>query len=978
MEIDTAKNNDGQNNEQLRLKALAKYNILNTEAELDFDEIVQLAAHICETPIGLISFVDSDRQWFKSKVGISIDQTERSVAFCAHAILDPTQIMIVDDATKDSRFAENPLVKGDPNIVFYAGMPLVDQEGYALGTLCTIDTKPRKLSESQIKALKTLSKQVVNMLKQRFINAQLIEHQNSLTNSISYSCPYYLFMDKNNCILSFGVNYHKTIPEMEVGKSFSTYFNWTSVFNSGNLIDETSFHNKLIFFDTHDHKNKFKCTVKKTNDDTYFIFAVPVINTLFPIVNYKVNINNFPKHDYIAEYLFLQQSATKGLQDSQMLNQLILEKNKKLEEAKNTLIKVNSTLEERINTAVQKIKHLALFPEQNPNPVIEIDNNNAEVTYLNPVAKKLLNKDDKTDIAIIKSQLQINDDFMQLRKNDRLEIAINNQIYERNVFFNEQFNSIRFYLHDITQIKEKEKEEKLKIDLFRQKQVTLNSIRKLNDDLSLEEKFKAISKAVAQTINCDCCAIWLSNDSKSAIATSSVYITSQDAFIAGMEVKSETAPNYFKALAGKNPILANEALTHEATSELSNNYLKPLNVKSMLDIPLLQGEYYIGVLSCSFSEIQLEFTSDKIAFCTSVSDIIVLACETNGLRASQIELKVKNGLLKEKMEQIINMQSEIIEREKLATLGMLIAGIAHEINSPLGAIKASNEYLQRVLLDAFLETIKNITPAVMEAGFKLFDAGNKKIGATTTRDIRILQKEMKAKLELLLPDLENKHLYATTIMELGYKVIDNELMFYLNHAENKNIFLFVQYLIDITKSINTISLGVNRAGNLVKALNTFSHGNIDQEITTFKLHDSFVSIITLLWNKIKYNAHLENNIPEEIQITGSADELSQVWTNIINNALQASDSKCKIWIDYAANQENHIISISNNGPPIPAETIPKIFDAFFSTKKRGEGTGLGLNIVMKIIEKHNGTIACESNAQKTSFIINLPKRNRAT
>jgi signal transduction histidine kinase len=94
--------------------------------------------------------------------------------------------------------------------------------------------------------------------------------------------------------------------------------------------------------------------------------------------------------------------------------------------------------------------------------------------------------------------------------------------------------------------------------------------------------------------------------------------------------------------------------------------------------------------------------------------------------------------------------------------------------------------------------------------------------------------------------------------------------------------------------------------------------------------------------------------------------------------LQASNNKCTIWLDYVEDENNHTITISNNGPEIPEYALLKIFDAFYSTKKRGEGTGLGLNIVMKIIEKHNGTIACESNAQKTSFIINLPKHNKAT
>lgn len=961
-------------NENERLKALSNYNIISNEIEAEFDEIVKLATNICETPIGLITFVDADKQWLKSKIGVSITQTERSVSFCSHAILNPHEIMIVDDAREDARFANNPLVKGDPNIVFFAGMPLVDESGYALGTLCAIDNKPRKLTQNQIEAIKILSKQVVNMLHLRLKNVQLNESKKRLTESINFSSPYYLLLDNDDQILSFGINFNKSMPEVKVGKFFSTYFMWQSVFNTSSLLSDKDKHERLLFFESLDRTKKFKCTVRKNDEDSYFIFAVPVINTLYPIANYQINITNFPRQDYIAEYLFLQQSATRGLEDFQKLNQSISDKNKKLEEAKNTLIKANSTLEERINAGVQKIKNLALFPEQNPNPVIEIGIANTDFIYLNPAARRLMGyNEDNVDLAQIKKNLQISDDVLTQKNSSKIEIEINNHIFERNVFFNEQFSSIRFYLHDITQIKAKEKEEKLKTALFRKKQETLNRIRKISDELSLQEKFKLICKALAQVIKCDRCSIWLLNEEMNSITTNHVYLLEQDTFVDGIEIKYETAPKYFKSLERKSPLLIYNTLSNEGTMELSDNYLIPLNIMSMLKMPLLQGEETIGLLCCEFLEVQDEFSADTVAFCASVSDIIVLAFETEGLKQSKQELEIKNKLLKENMDQIINMQSEIIDREKLATLGMLIAGIAHEINSPLGAIKASNDFLHRIFIDSFITSIKNLTPETIKVGLGLFALLDYKLVANTTKDIRMFQKELLAKLNTSFPALENKVFYANVLMELGLQNKSEQYENYINHPDKRNIFYFTQQLVDISKSVNTISLAVNRAGAVVKALNTFSHGSVDYEIGSFNLHESISSVITLLWNKIKYSAYIENTIPTEINITGNADELSQVWTNIINNALQASDNKCTISIEYAEDAKNHIISISNNGPAIPEDIIPKIFDAFFSTKKRGEGTGLGLNIIKKIIEKHQGNIVCHSNSSKTTFLISLPK-----
>jgi len=129
-------------NEQKRLEALYSYDILDTDTEKDFDDLTALAAAICDTPISLISFVDRDRQWFKSHHGLDARQTDRCHSFCSHAIQDPEHLMQVEDAQKDVRFQNNPLVTGSPDIRFYAGMPLLDRDGYALGSLCVIDQRP--------------------------------------------------------------------------------------------------------------------------------------------------------------------------------------------------------------------------------------------------------------------------------------------------------------------------------------------------------------------------------------------------------------------------------------------------------------------------------------------------------------------------------------------------------------------------------------------------------------------------------------------------------------------------------------------------------------------------------------------------------------------------------------------------------------------------------------------------------------------
>ena len=154
-------------NENFRLKALKDYSILDTLAEVEYDDITQLASQICGTPISSISLIDEKRQWFKSKVGINASETSRENAFCAHTIIEPNKILTVKDSTKDIRFFDNPLVVNEPHVVFYAGVPLVSPDGMALGTLCVMDNKPKELDDLQLKTLKALSNQVVSLFELR-------------------------------------------------------------------------------------------------------------------------------------------------------------------------------------------------------------------------------------------------------------------------------------------------------------------------------------------------------------------------------------------------------------------------------------------------------------------------------------------------------------------------------------------------------------------------------------------------------------------------------------------------------------------------------------------------------------------------------------------------------------------------------------------------------------------------------------------
>ncbi len=152
--------------EAARVAALHEYRILDTLPEPAYDDLTRLASEICRTPIALVTLIDSDRQWFKSRVGLDVAETPRDIAFCAHALFD-TELLVVRDTTQDERFADNPFVTAAPRIRFYAGAPLVSHDGQVLGTLCVLDSEPRELTPEQMDALRALARQVMAQLELR-------------------------------------------------------------------------------------------------------------------------------------------------------------------------------------------------------------------------------------------------------------------------------------------------------------------------------------------------------------------------------------------------------------------------------------------------------------------------------------------------------------------------------------------------------------------------------------------------------------------------------------------------------------------------------------------------------------------------------------------------------------------------------------------------------------------------------------------
>jgi two-component system NtrC family sensor kinase len=476
-----------------------------------------------------------------------------------------------------------------------------------------------------------------------------------------------------------------------------------------------------------------------------------------------------------------------------------------LEESKVEIAKINAELEQKVEDRTRTIKSLALFPEQNPNPVLEFNLHSREVTYANPASHEQLAEVLIKSFNEILTFCKIDPSTFEL-VSEKAETSNGQKTYEVKAFPIQEENILRIYLHDITE-------------------------RKINE--------QELAKLIAQ------------------------------------------------------------------------------------------------------------------------------------LQHTEADLKGKTQALQASLEELERTQNDLLNKERLSTLGVLIAGIAHEINTPLGAIKASGENLKALFNNGLIELIPKITPADLDTAMSLFHAAS--FANLSTIEERKLVQELTSQITLLEIEPRAAQKYARTFVQMGVYQLNDQARTILMNKGTDLILQLALNLVLIFKSIQTTTLSADQGSKVVKALNTFAHGNLASTATEFNLHENIETVLTIFWNKIKQGSTVELNIPKEITLFGLAEEMTQVWTNIVNNALHASGNRCHIRFDYQETAKHQIIEVSNNGPQIPPSIIERIFDPFFTTKSRGEGTGLGLNIVHGIIEKHQGSIRCESTERLTKFIITLPR-----
>jgi len=413
-----------------------------------------------------------------------------------------------------------------------------------------------------------------------------------------------------------------------------------------------------------------------------------------------------------------------------------------------------------------------------------------------------------------------------------------------------------------------------------------------------------------------------------------------------------------------------ELLLYDEPTPIQQNALQEI-------LPLLSALLSSAIQQHRINRLLLSLQNQNALLEEKIREASEARAELETLNATlERRVEERTAELQKALQNLRATQEQLIFSEKMAALGQLIAGIAHEINSPLGAIKGSAETLLESLpnLIRLLSSLQTQAPHAITALWSWIQSSllAKERPILTSREERALRKRFAARLEEAgLPEAES---IARRLVEAGLHQ-ENDLDVILPLLHLPEIIDLIYLLGQLRLQLENILLASQRTRKVVFALKSYVHTSGDRSTPVLTdIPESVETILTLYQNQLKQGVEVETYYdPALPKLYLFADEIGQVWTNIIQNAIQAMNGQGRLRIEAQVDGDFIRVSFTDNGPGIPPEVLPRIFEPFFTTKPRGEGTGLGLDICRRIVEKHQGRLEVASQPGQTTFHVFLPR-----